>query len=188
MSGLPSTVHADGTGTIVSPCEPRVRVRTEDTGTDRRSATKLVNRAVSSMPAWPMTRCEGKPETLAASAVISSSGLETTMSTASGACLTTFSTTLRTILALTSIRSIRLMPGLRGRPAVMMTIADPATASYPSPAWPVVCPVTLVSNPSTGLDWFMSSARPSGFPSMMSVRTTSSKTSYSASRCAVVEP
>ena len=55
-SGLPPTVHADGTGTIVSPCDPSVSVRTEDTGTESRSATKLLNRAVSSMPAWPMTR------------------------------------------------------------------------------------------------------------------------------------
>ena len=81
------------------------------------------------MPAWPITRCAGNPETFAASAVISSSGFETTRSTASGACFTTFSTTPRTILALTSIRSIRLMPGLRGRPALTMTIADPPIAS-----------------------------------------------------------
>jgi hypothetical protein len=81
------------------------------------------------MPAWPSTRYGGKPVTLAASAVISSSGLDTTMSTASGAYLTTFSATLRTILALTPIRSIRLMPGLRGRPAVTITMDDPAMAS-----------------------------------------------------------
>ena len=125
---------------------------------------------------------------MAVSAVISSSGLDTTISTASGACLTTFSATFRTILALVSIRSIRLMPGLRGRPAVMITMPEPATASYPSPLALVVCPVTLVSKPSIGRDWFMSSARPSGLPSTMSVSTTSSKMSYSASRCAVVDP
>ncbi len=61
-------------------------------------------------------------------------------------------------------------------------------ASYPSPPGPVVCPVTRVSKPSIGRDWFMSRASPSGFPSTMSVSTTSSKMSYSASRCAVVEP
>jgi hypothetical protein len=81
------------------------------------------------MPAWPITRCAGNPDALAASAVISSSGFETTISTASGACLTTRSVTLRTILALTPIRSIRLMPGLRGSPAVITTICDPAIAS-----------------------------------------------------------
>ena len=81
------------------------------------------------MPAWPMTRCDGKPDTLAASAVISSSGLDTMISTASGAYLATFSTTFLTILALTSIRSIRLMPGLRASPAVTTTMPEPAITS-----------------------------------------------------------
>ena len=71
----------------------------------------------------------GKPEPFEASAVISSSGLLTTMMTASGADLATFSAHLRTILALVSIRSIRLMPGLRGRPAVMTTMSEPAVSS-----------------------------------------------------------
>ena len=39
-SGLPSTRQADGTGTMVSPCEPRVSVCTEPTGTPSLSATK----------------------------------------------------------------------------------------------------------------------------------------------------
>ena len=51
------------------------------------------------------------------------------MITAFGECATTFSATLRTIRALVSIRSIRLMPGLRGRPAVMTTTSEPAVAS-----------------------------------------------------------
>src|SRR3712207_7876437 len=46
-SGLPSTVHCDGTGTIVSPCEPSVSVFTDRTGTPSSSATKWVNRARS---------------------------------------------------------------------------------------------------------------------------------------------
>ena len=41
---------------MVSPCEPRVSVLTLFTGTASVSATKLVNRAVSSTPAWPKTR------------------------------------------------------------------------------------------------------------------------------------
>ena len=74
---------------------------------------------------------DGKPEGLALDMNQSRpvEGFETTMSTASGACFTTFSTTPRTILALTSIRSIRLMPGLRGSPALTMTIPDPPIAS-----------------------------------------------------------
>jgi hypothetical protein len=39
-----------------------------------------------------------------------------------------------------------------------------------------------VSNPSIGRDWFMSSARPCGSPSMMSVITTSSAIPFSAMR------
>ncbi len=89
----------------------------------------LVKRAVSSMPAWPRIRCFGNPVTIWASAVISSSGLATLMMTASGACSATFSATERMILALVSMRSIRLMPGLRGRPAVMTTTSEPAMAS-----------------------------------------------------------
>ena len=51
------------------------------------------------------------------------------MMTAFGECWATFSATLRTIFALTSIRSMRLMPGLRGSPAVITTTSDPAVAS-----------------------------------------------------------
>ena len=69
---------------MVSPCEPSVSVRTEPTGTPSSSATKWLKRAVSSMPACPITRLLGSPETAEASAVISSSGFDTTMSTASG--------------------------------------------------------------------------------------------------------
>ena len=104
-------------------------MRTDPTGTPTLSATKLVNRAVSSIPAWPSTRWAGNPDARAASAVISSSGLDTTIRTASGAYLTTFSVTPRTIRALVSIRSIRLMPGLRGSPAVMITMSEPPAAS-----------------------------------------------------------
>ena len=102
---------------------------TEETGTASVSATKWVNRAVSSMPAWPRTRFLGKPVASCVSAVISSSGLDTTMTTASGACRATFSATDRTIFAFVSMRSIRLMPGLRGRPAVITTTSEPEMAS-----------------------------------------------------------
>ena len=92
-------------------------------------ATLLVNRAVSSTPAWPKTRFFGKPEASWASAVISSSGFDTMMITALGEYLATFSATPRTILALTSSRSMRLMPGLRGRPAVITTTSESAVGS-----------------------------------------------------------
>ena len=165
-------------------------VRTEATGTASVSATKWVKRAVSSMPAWPITRSFGNPLASCARAVISSSGLDTTMMTALGECLATFSATPRTILALVSMRSMRLMPGLRGSPAVMTTMSLSAVCLVAGTGGRVGAstPTTLVSNPSIGRDWFMSRARPSGLPSTMSVSTTVSKMSYSASRCAVVEP
>ena len=144
---------------------------------------------MSSIPAWPSTRFFGKPLASWVSAVISSRGLETTMITASGECWATCSATPRTMRALVSIRSMRDIPGLRGRPAVTTTMSDPAVFSYPAPvAGSVVMPTTCVSNPSIGRDWFKSSARPSGLPSTMSVSSTRSNRSYSARRCAVVEP
>ena len=181
-------MQRDGTGTIVSPCDPSVRVRTVPTSTASASATKYVKRAVSSIPAWPRTRCFGNPDASWVSAVISSRGLDTTMMTAPGEWIARFSATPRTMRALVSIRSIRLMPGLRGSPAVITTMSESAVASYPPPSAVVVAPTTLVSKPSIGRDWFMSSASPSGLPSTMSVSTTVSNTSYSASRCAVVDP
>src|SRR5918992_2698487 len=48
--------------------------------------------------------------------------------------------------------------------------------------------MTLASKPSTGADWLMSSARPCGRPSTISIITTSSATSFSAIRRAVLEP
>ena len=51
------------------------------------------------------------------------------MITAFGACLAMFSATPRTIFAFVSIKSMRLMPGLRGSPAVMITTSEPAIAS-----------------------------------------------------------
>ena len=60
---------------------------------------------------------------------LAGAGLDTTMTTALGAYLAMFSDTCRTILALTSSRSIRLMPGLRGRPAVTTTTSEPSMAS-----------------------------------------------------------
>ena len=173
---------------MVSPWLPRVIASTLEVGTPSWSATFCLNRAVSSMPAWPTTRPLGNPVTLEVSAVISSSGLDTTTMTALGENFATFSATLRTILALVSIRSMRLMPGLRASPAVMTTTSESAVRSYPEPSMPVVMPTTLVSKPSIDRLWLMSSAMPSGLPSRMSVISTSSKMSNSASRCAVVEP
>ena len=114
---------------MVSPWDPRVMASTLAGDVSRRSATKCLKRAVSSMPAWPITRRLGKPDTSAHRAVISSRGLETTMITASGEPATSWRVTSPTILALVSRRSMRLMPGLRGRPAVITQTSEPAVSS-----------------------------------------------------------
>ena len=51
------------------------------------------------------------------------------MITASGEPATILSVTSRTIFALVSSRSIRLMPGLRGSPAVITTMSEPSVTS-----------------------------------------------------------
>ncbi len=126
----------------------QVSVCTEEVGTPSSRATLSVNRAVSSMPAWPMTRCVGNPVASCASAVISSSGLLTTITTASGEVRATFSDTCRTMPALVSMRSMRLMPGLRGSPAVITTTSEPSVPSYDPPP----TPTTSVSKPSIERD------------------------------------
>ncbi|CAB4579943.1 unannotated protein [freshwater metagenome] len=51
------------------------------------------------------------------------------MITAFGECFAIFSATPRTIPALTPIKSIRLMPGFRGNPAVITTTSEFAVFS-----------------------------------------------------------
>ena len=63
------------------------------------------------------------------SVTIASSGLEMTMTNALGAYCLMPSATLVMIFELVAIRSSRLMPGLRGRPAVTMTTSAPLMSS-----------------------------------------------------------
>ncbi len=68
----------------------------------------------------PTTRFFGKPVTRFICVTMASSGFETTITNAFGACCLMPSATLVMILALVASRSSRLMPGLRARPAVTM--------------------------------------------------------------------
>ena len=77
----------------------------------------------------PAVEATAQVATMWANAVISSSGLATLMTTQSGAYRATFSATCRMMAAFVSIRSMRLIPGLRGNPAVMTTIDESAMAS-----------------------------------------------------------
>ena len=130
-SGTPPTVVAETTGTIWSPCPPSTIAVTSLTDEPVSQAMKVEKREVSRIPAIPKTRSFGQPETFLATWHIASSGFETTISTASGDCATTCSVTEPTIFSLVVTRSSRLMPGLRGTPAVITTTSEPALSSYP---------------------------------------------------------
>src|SRR5215211_3283497 len=65
-----------------------------------------------------------------------------------------YSATEVTIFALTDRRSERLIPGLRGSPAVTMKRSEPQV-SFGS-----LVPTMREPKPSTAADWFMSSAIP----------------------------
>jgi hypothetical protein len=79
------------------------------------------------------------------------------------------------------IRSSRLMPGLRGTPAV--TMHDVGARRSRHSRWRLE---SGASKPSTGEDSAMSSALPCGMPSAMSNRTTSP--SSLSRQCASVPP
>ena len=60
---------------------------------------------------------------------MASSGFETTIRIASGERSTASRVTEPTIASFVVTRSSRLIPGLRGRPAVMTTTSEPAVSS-----------------------------------------------------------
>ena len=96
----------------------------------------------------------GQARNLAKRQTMASSGFVTQMTKAFGQYFLMPAPTAFITLALTSIRSSRLMPGLRGAPAVTMTTSAPFRS-----AWLVV-PEKPQLNPSIGEDWAMSRALP----------------------------
>ena len=71
----------------------------------------------------------GRPENFCSAHTIASSGLVMQMTKASGAYVLMPAPTASITLRLMPSRSSRLMPGLRGTPAVTMTTSAPAIAS-----------------------------------------------------------
>ena len=128
-SGTPPTFVADTTGTIWSPWPPRTTAVTSFTDTSSSCAMKVEKRAVSRIPAMPTTRCFLKRDVAFATWHIASSGFETTTRIASGECFTASFVTAETIASFVETRSSRLIPGERGRPAVMTTTSEPAVSS-----------------------------------------------------------
>ena len=128
-SGIPPTVVAVTTGTIWSPWPPSTIAVTSLIDIPVSQAMKVEKRAVSRIPAIPKTRSFGQPETFLATWHIASSGFETTTTIASGLAAATCSVTEPTIFSFVCTRSSRLIPGWRGRPAVITTTSEPAVSS-----------------------------------------------------------
>ena len=126
---MPPTVVAETTGTIWSPWPPSTIAVTSLTERPVSWAMKHSKRAVSRMPAMPTTRSLGNFETALATWHIASSGFETMTRTAFFERLTISLVTSATIASFVFTRSSRLMPGLRGRPAVITTTSEPAVAA-----------------------------------------------------------
>ena len=120
---------AETTGTIWSPWPPSTIAVTSFTDAPVSQAMKVEKRAVSRMPAIPNTRSFGQPEALFATWHIASSGFETMIRIASGEAAITCSVTEPTIFSFVVTRSSRLIPGERGRPAVITTTSEPAVSS-----------------------------------------------------------
>ena len=129
----------------------------------------------------PQTLWVGRPENSRSAQTMASRGLVMQMTKASGAWARRPSPTAFMTLRLIPSRSSRLMPGLRGTPAVTMQTSAPAISSYE------LAPLSLASKPSIGPDSAMSSALPWGMPSAMS-KSTTSPSSLSAARWASVPP
>ena len=121
-------MQALGSGTIESPWAPSTMASTSTTDVPVSSAMNHEKRAESSTPAMPITRRAGKPSLTRASETIESSGFVTTITIASGDPSRMYSATEAITLPLVSSRSERLIPGLRGSPAVTMKRSEPCVA------------------------------------------------------------
>ncbi len=77
----------------------------------------------------PTTMCGGRPDFCWNTHTIASSGLVMTMTNAPGQCAFTPSATCAITPAFLATRSSRLIPGWRGKPAVMITTSAPAMAA-----------------------------------------------------------
>src|SRR5512133_1558765 len=150
-----------------SPWPPSVTAETSFTETPSSHAMNAWNRAESSTPAWPITRWCGKPVMRWQSVTIASSGFEITMTNEFGAYCLMPCATLSMIFEFTPMRSSRLMPGLRGRPAVTTMTSESLMSSY------LFVPFSITSARSIGVASAMSRHLPCGIPSTTSNRTTS---------------
>ena len=109
---------------------PSTKAETSSWLTSISWARKWRKRAESSTPAMPTTMWVGRPLACWRTQTMASSGLVMQMTKALGQCFLMPSPTACMTLVLMSSRSSRLMPGLRGTPAVTMTTSAPLIALY----------------------------------------------------------
>ena len=108
------------------------------------TATNVLARTTSSVVTPSSFFGSYTPAALSTSAAIGTvelTGLEIMLTTALGACAATATARACTMPALMLNRSSRVMPGLRGTPAGIMTRSAPerAAASSSGPVWPETC-------------------------------------------------
>ncbi len=175
-------MHKRSTGTIESPWAPSTIASASATPTPAWSARNQLRRAESSTPAMPITRRPGKPSFARIRCTIVSSGLVTTITKASGECSRMSAATLSMTRPLTSKRSERLMPGLRGRPAVTITRSEPRVSRASS------VPTQRVPMPSMAAIWLRSKAMPAARPGATSIKQTSPAKPFWAASWAQVMP
>ena len=111
-----------------SPWPPKTSALTSWGDTPAAAPTKYWKRAVSRTPAIPTTLFFANPVTFCMAYTMESSGFVITTTKASLACSLMPSATLVIASRLTFKRSSRLMPALRGTPAVTMQTSAPSMA------------------------------------------------------------
>ena len=119
-----------GSGTIDSPCEPSVIASTTAGETPELLGDEVPEpRRVQDPGHAHDALLAGTPRPRRPGTSSRRAGSMTTIRMASGECSATCSTTARMMPAFLSSRSIRLIPGWRGSPAVITTMSEPAVSA-----------------------------------------------------------
>ena len=113
---------------MVSPWPPSTKAVTSSTETPNSCARNSRKRLLSNTPAMPTTCFAGSPDFCCNTHTITSSGFVMQITKALGQCAFMPSATWPMTPAFLASRSSRLMPGMRGKPAVTITTSDPAMA------------------------------------------------------------
>lgn len=116
-------------GTSESPCSPQMTAWTLLMATSHSPAISQRRRDESSTVPEPMTCPSGRPEIFSAACVMTSTGLVTSIRTASGDCSTIPGTIFFISSTVLPARSMRVSPGCCFAPAVITTMSEPAVTA-----------------------------------------------------------